>query len=136
MQPKMRRNLSGPFVTHELGKGVWRLSRSAPEPADVFVRSADFSSAVSLIPPHVGDIDIEWAEATVALSIKAAAHPGPVSLQSAVVHEPLPRLYEALPLAAFDVQARRFWRHVFRLVRVPGGRWLLAFAARRKRDAL
>ena len=136
MQLKMRRNLSGTFLTHELGKGAWRLSRSGPQPADVFVLSADSSSAGALKPCHLGEvvnIDIEWAESTVTLSIESAAHSGHLSLQSAIVHEPLPGLYEALPLATLDAQARRFWRRVFHLVRVPGGRWLLQVAARRKR---
>jgi len=34
-------------------------------------------------------------------------------------------LYAALPLAQFDRRARRFWRRVFLLVRIPGGRSLL-----------
>jgi hypothetical protein len=41
------------------------------------------------------------------------------------VHEPLQDLYEGLPLASIDADARRFWRRVFRLVRLPGGRYLL-----------
>ena len=49
---------------------------------------------------------------------------------SAIVHEPLGHLYESLPLVKFDAKARRFWRRVFRLVRIPGGRYLLKFLAR------
>jgi hypothetical protein len=43
-------------------------------------------------------------------------------------------LYEALPLAGFDATARRFWRRVFLLVRLPGGRYLLRLIAQRKRS--
>jgi hypothetical protein len=39
-----------------------------------------------------------------------------------------------LPLVSFDDKARRFWRRVFRLVRIPGGRHLLGVLARRNRD--
>jgi hypothetical protein len=53
--------------------------------------------------------------------------------QSAIVHEPQTRLYEALPLVVLDDKARRFWRRVFRLVRIPGGRHLLGILARRTR---
>ena len=49
----------------------------------------------------------------------------------AVAHEPLARLYDTLPLMSFDSQARRFWRRVFFLVRIPGGRRLLGLVARR-----
>jgi len=55
--------------------------------------------------------------------------------RNAIIHEPLTRLYEGLPLASFDPAARRFWRRVFRLVRIPGGRHLLRFIARRSRDS-
>jgi hypothetical protein len=37
----------------------------------------------------------------------------------------LGHLYESLPLVSIDADARRFWRRVFRLVRIPGGRFLL-----------
>ncbi|HMH88482.1 MAG TPA: hypothetical protein VK523_07555, partial [Steroidobacteraceae bacterium] len=48
-----------------------------------------------------------------------------VEAASAIVHEPLEHLYESLPLVSIDADARRFWRRVFRLVRLPGGRFLL-----------
>ena len=48
-----------------------------------------------------------------------------VEAASAIVHEPLEHLYERLPLVSIDADARRFWRRVFRLVRIPGGRYLL-----------
>jgi hypothetical protein len=53
-----------------------------------------------------------------------------IRAQSVIVHEPLARLYEALPLVTLDAKARRFWRRVFRLVRIPGGRHLLGALAR------
>jgi hypothetical protein len=39
-------------------------------------------------------------------------------------------LYESLPLVSIDANARRFWRRVFRLVRIPGGRFLLKLLTR------
>ena len=42
-------------------------------------------------------------------------------------------LTEPDPLAGLDEKARRFWRRVFRLVRIPGGRHLLGVLARRSR---
>jgi hypothetical protein len=38
-----------------------------------------------------------------------------------------------LPLASIDADARRFWRRVFRLVRIPGGRYLLKVLTRARR---
>ena len=37
---------------------------------------------------------------------------------------------DILPLAQFDQKAKRFWGRVFRLMRIPGGRYLLRFLAR------
>jgi hypothetical protein len=81
----------------------------------------------------VRDIVIEWRAETVVLTMTSAEQPRIIKAQSAIVHEPLARLYEALPLASFDANARRFWDRVFRLVRIPGGRYLLGVLARRNR---
>ena len=51
----------------------------------------------------------------------------------AVLHEPQMQLYSALPLAQFDAKAQRFWRRIFRLLRIPGGRIVLRWIARRRR---
>jgi hypothetical protein len=81
----------------------------------------------------VRDIGIEWRAETVVLTMTSAEQPRIIKAQSAIVHEPLARLYEALPLVSLDAKARRFWRGVFRLVRLPGGRYLLGALARRNR---
>ncbi len=53
--------------------------------------------------------------------------------ESVFIHEPKTRLYDSLPLARFDAAAQRFWKRVFRLIRIPGGRLLLGAIARRRR---
>src|SRR5713101_5341732 len=133
MQPKMRRNLPGTFLTQNLGEGAWRLSRSEAAPIDVFLRGAQSGAAEALRFPLVRDIGIEWRAETVVLTLTSAEQPRIITAQSAVVHEPLARLYEALPLVSLDANARRFWDRVFRLVRIPGGRYLLGALARRSR---
>src|SRR5271155_5555471 len=133
MKPNMRRNLPGTFVTRNLEEGAWRLSRSEPLPIDVFVRGADFRAAETLRPSAVRDVDVEWRGEAVVLTLTSAGRRHSMSVQSAIVHEPLGRLYEALPLVSLDDKARRFWRTVFRLVRIPGGRLLLGVLARRTR---
>jgi hypothetical protein len=78
---------------------------------------------------------VEW----VADGVRVALGTGPgarqLTARSAVVHLPLAHLYEALPLAGFDDQAQRFWRRVFRLLRLPGGRFLLRLLTRGRRAA-
>ena len=133
MKPKMRRNLPGTFLAQNLGEGAWRLSRSEAAPIDVFLRGAQSGAAEALRSPSVRDIGIEWRAETVVLTMTSAEQPRIITAQSAIVHEPLGRLYEALPLVNFDAKARRFWRRVFGLVRIPGGRYLLGALARRNR---
>jgi hypothetical protein len=133
MKPKMRRNLPGTFLTQNLGEGAWRLSRSEAAPIDVFLRGAEAGVAEALRSPLVRDIGIEWYAETVVLTMTSAEQPRIVRVQSAIVHEPLARLYDALPLVSLDAKARRFWRRVFGLVRIPGGRHLLGALARRNR---
>jgi len=132
MKPKMRRNLPGAFLTQDLGEGAWRLSRTEAAPIDVFLRGAE-SGSEALRSPLVRDIGIEWRAETVVLTMTSDEQPRIITAQSAIVHEPLARLYEALPLVSLDAKARRFWRRVFRLVRIPGGRYLLGALARRSR---
>jgi hypothetical protein len=133
MKRKMRRHLPGKFLPREIKDGAWRLSRSAPGPVDIFLQGADPRSAEVLRVPEVADIEIEWHDAAVALTMTSAGGRKSIQTLGAIVHEPLARLYEALPLAALDPKARRFWRRVFRLVRIPGGRYLLLALARRNR---
>jgi len=117
-------------MTQDLGAGVWWLSRSEPALIDVFVLGATPEAAEFLRARRVRDLDIEWRADCALLGLIADGNPGTVALRGAIVHEPLPQLYAALPLAGLDEQARRFWRRVFRLVRIPGGRHLLGVLAR------
>jgi hypothetical protein len=134
MKPKMRRHLPGTFMTRDLGEGAWRLSRGEAAPLDVYLRGTESGAAAALRSPFVRDIDIEWHAEAVVLTLTSAEQARTVRAQTAIVHEPLVRLYEALPLAGLDAKARRFWRRVFRLVRIPGGRYLIGVLANRTRN--
>lgn len=129
----MRCQLPGAFQTHALSAGVWRLSCNEPALIDVFVLGATPQAAEFLRAPSVRDLDIDWRADCALLGSTVDGVRKTVAMQGAIVHEPLPRLYAALPLAGLDEQARRFWRRVFRLVRIPGGRHLLGILARRSR---
>jgi len=133
MRANVRRKFPGTLMAHDLGEGAWRLSRGGPAPLDVFLRGADFRAADTLRPSGVSDVDIEWRAGNVVLTGTSAGRRNSINVQSAILHEPLGRLYEALPLVSLDEKARRFWRRVFWLARVPGGRHLLGVLARRTR---
>ena len=133
MKPKMRRNLPGTFLTRDLQGGAWQLTRNEPAPADLFLRGTDPSAAEVFRSAAIRDIDIEWRGQAVELTVTSAARRRTVYAESVIVHEPLAGLYETLPLVSLDAKARRFWRRVFLLVRIPGGRHLLRILARRSR---
>ncbi|MEP6548827.1 MAG: hypothetical protein ABJD53_15300 [Gammaproteobacteria bacterium] len=134
MKPNLRRNLPGTFVARDLEQGAWRLSRREPSPVDILLRGAHSDAADILREPGVTDIELEWRDATVLLTMTSAQRRVSFKTRSAIVHEPLPSLYDVLPLAGFDSNTKRFWGRVFRLVRIPGGRYLLGVLARRSRD--
>jgi hypothetical protein len=133
MRTNVRRKFPGTLMAHDLGEGAWRLSRGGLAPLDVFLRGADFRAADTLRPSGISDVDIEWRTENAVLTVTSAGRRNSISVQSAIVHEPLGRLYEALPLVSLDEKARRFWRRVFWLARIPGGRHLLGVLARRTR---
>lgn len=133
MSPKLRRNFSGAFLPQERGNGAWQLSRPAPHEINLFVRDAERGAERSFGTGPLIDLGIEWHAEKVLLTFISGDRVASVEAANAIVHEPLERLYENLPLASIDAEARRFWRRVFRLVRIPGGRYLLKLLARSRR---
>jgi hypothetical protein len=130
MNPKMRRNFSGTFQAQDRGNGAWQLSRGAPHEIDVFLHGAEPGAAKGFGAASLAGLCIEWQDRTALLSFLDGNRVGRVEAAGVVVHEPLQDLYESLPLASIDADARRFWRRVFRLVRLPGGRYLLKLLTR------
>jgi hypothetical protein len=125
MSPKMRRNFSGAFMPQDRGNGAWQLTRAAPHEMQVFLREAEHGAARAFGKTPIVDLGIEWHAARVLLTFMSGDRVATVEAATAIVHEPLGHLYESLPLVSIDADARRFWRRVFRLVRIPGGRFLL-----------
>jgi hypothetical protein len=126
----MRRNFSGAFLVQDRGNGAWQLTRAAPHELDVFLRQAEQGAARAFGMAPIVELGIEWHERTALLTFMAGDRVGTVEAATAIVHEPLGSLYESLPLVSIDADARRFWRRVFRLVRLPGGRYLLKVLTR------
>jgi hypothetical protein len=129
MSVKMRRNYSGAFLVQSRGD-AWRLSRAAPHEMTVFLRDAEPGAAQAFGIGPIVELGIEWQAEKVLLTFLAGVKVASVEAASVVVHEPLVQLYQGLPLASVDADARRFWRRVFRLVRIPGGRYLLKLLTR------
>ncbi len=133
MKPNMRRNFPGSFRACDLGGDSWRLTCTEPKPIDVLVSGAESRTVDVLGLSSIADLGMEWGVNAVVMTMTVAGLPNTVLARSVIVHEPLPQLYDTLPLAGLDEKTRRFWRKVFRLVRLPGGRFLLGVMARRSR---
>jgi hypothetical protein len=129
MSSKMRRNYSGAFLAQDGGRGMWRLDRAAPK-TQVFLRGAEAGAAQAFGTAPIVDLGIEWHEEKALLTFMSGNRVSTVQTAAAIVHEHLDHLYDSLPLAGIDANARRFWRRVFRLVRLPGGRFLLKLLTR------
>lgn len=130
MSAKKRRNFSGVFLPQDCGHGAWHLGSVAPREIAVILQGTDRDAARALGTTPVADVCIEWDANSALLSFTSAGRAAAVRAAVAIVHEPMPVLYDHLPLVKFDAGARRFWRRVFRLVRIPGGRHLLRFFTR------
>jgi hypothetical protein len=130
MNAKKRRNFAGAFLPQDRGNGAWHLSSAEPREVDVFLQRAERGAARAFGTAPVVDLCIEWRAETALLSFMSGGKAATVAAASVIVHEPLAHLYASLPLVKFDAGARRFWRRVFRLVRIPGGRYLLKFLTR------
>jgi hypothetical protein len=136
MTAKMRRNFSGAASARIAEDGTWRVqaARGAPaRDAQIIVMGADLRQ-VQACGATLHDVGIEWHGQGVGLSMMFEGRTQRIEARSAIVHEPLADLYAALPLAQFDARAKRFWRRVFLLVRIPGGRRLLGILAHASRN--
>ena len=127
----MQRSMAGNFRGLDLGAGAWRLTTGIPGGGEVYLGGTDTAAAPLLEAASPSAVTVEWAKdgAVVALTLPDGIRL--VRAKTAILHEPLERLYEGLPLVRLDDRARRFWRRVFWLVRIPGGRRLLRLIARR-----
>lgn len=123
--------LEGAFREETIAPGFLRLTLEAPR-AEVYVigvsRRVPLSAAVTEVPR----LEIEWLGEEARLTLHAPPRVERLTARQVLVHEPKAALYGQLPLARFDARARRFWARVFLLARLPGGRRLLSWLARRR----
>jgi hypothetical protein len=128
-----RRSLPGPFSAARLNSGLWQLTAEVPDGARVYLRGAAPEASKLLSITRMTALEFEWRAEAVMVSITGAGGVRHFKSESAFIHTPAARLYDGLPLASFDAHAQRFWKWVFRLIRIPGGRLALGAIARRRR---
>jgi len=126
---RMQRIMRGPLEQRELAPGAW--AWAAPGGDELLIRGADPGAAELLRSAVPSAVSVDWLKDGALVTLITDSGPWPLRARVAVTHEPLARLYETLPLARLEPKARRFWRRVFLLVRIPGGRRLLKLLARR-----
>jgi hypothetical protein len=124
----MQRVIGGPFERGEAAPGAWRWRAAGG--AELIVRGAA-ATEIEIAASRPRAASVDWLEDGVLVTLVTDAGPVPLRARAAITHEPLTRLYATLPLEQLDKRAKRFWRRVFWLVRLPGGRRLLRLLARR-----
>jgi len=135
MRSNRRVTVSGPLLAADLGAGGWRLARDEPGAAEILLYGLDAVAASMLTRGRIAQVVLEWNADGVGVELTTPmAQTRNLVARSALLHEPQPRLYEGLPLAGFDAKAKRFWWRIFAVMRLPGGRFLLRFLARRRRS--
>jgi hypothetical protein len=105
------------------------LSQTAAS-ARVYLRLTESEAAKLARISELRNLEVDWQSNAVSVIWAGSSGTLRLAASSAVVHEPKERLYDSLPLADFDRSAQRFWNRVFRVMRLPGGRFLLRFLAR------
>ena len=127
---------SGTFSARQRDDRGWVIVSAEPERVDVHLIGATMDADIE--PGTFDRIEIEWTKDAVDVSLKrgaAAAGGAAVRLRAraAFVHQELPRLYADLPLEVFGPRSQAFWKRIFFIVKIPGGRRLLNYIARRAR---
>jgi hypothetical protein len=125
------RTLDGRFVASKLRSGALHLATGEVAGPEIVLTGTDASAAAMLAGSSFNQVTVDWRDGGVRIILASPKGSRVLSARNAVIHEPLTRLYESLPLATFDEAARRFWGRIFRLMRIPGGRYLLKLIARR-----
>ena len=128
----MQTTLTGEFVVASGGTAAWRIANRLAPGEFVILRGAP--AALRLLPRAATRLVIDWAPGGSARVTQwAGAETLSFEAANALLHEPRLELYEPLQLPRFTPDMARFWHRVFRVVKLPGGRWLLGWIAHRAR---
>lgn len=131
MNTKTERTLTGAFRAAHLGADAWKLTTGAPGSAEIHLSGVDDDAFAALEGAAPNAVRIAWSAAGAVVTLIAPRTSAQFRSRTATIHEPRPQLYQGLPLVVLDDKARRFWRRIFRIARIPGGRRLLRWIAQR-----
>ena len=131
-----RKTWSGIFRAQPRAARGWLLSATGAMPVEVHLTGVDLPADAGpgvLTAAPIDRIDIDWSVDGASVALSQAGTVLRLKARAAFVLEPRPELYRALPLETFAPKSRNFWKRIFLLVRIPGGRLLLQYIARRAR---
>jgi len=131
MNTRIERTLTGAFRAAHLGADSWRLATGAAGSAEIYLSGVDSGAFAALEGAAPSAVCVAWTAGGAIVTLIAPGASTQIRSRTATIHEPRPQLYQGLPLVVLDDKARRFWRRVFRIARIPGGRRLLRWIAQR-----
>ena len=133
MSTRMERTLTGAFRATHLAADTWRLTTGVEGAAEIYLSGVDRDAFASLHAAAPRAVTLAWSVAGAAVTLISPGASTHFRSRTATIHEPRPLIYRGLPLVVLDSAAKRFWRRVFFLARMPGGRRLLRWIAQRRR---
>ena len=126
----IERTLTGAFRARPLAADAWQLTNEGV--AEIYLAGVEGDAPAALDGATATAVSVVWSGAVAVVTLVSAGQSvRQFTSRTAIIHEPRPRLYDGLPLVVLDRAARRFWRRVFLISRVPGGRRLLRWIAQR-----
>jgi hypothetical protein len=131
LNTRIERTLTGAFRATHLGADSWQLTTGAAGSAEIYLSGVDSDAFAVLDGAAPSAVSVAWSAAGASVTLIASGASTQFRSRTATIHEPLPELYQGLPLVVLDDKARRFWRRVFWIARIPGGRRLLSWIAQR-----
>ena len=133
MSTRIERTWTGAFRATHLGKDSWQLTMGAAGSLEICLSGVDRNAFAALDGATPSAVTVAWSDAGATITLISSGASTQFRSRTATVHEPRPQLYQGLPLVVLDDAARRFWRRVFLIARLPGGRRLLRWIAQRTR---
>ena len=131
MNTGIERTLTGAFRARHLAADAWQLTTGAAASAEILLSGVERDAFAALDGAMPSAVCVAWTEAGATVTLISPGVSTQFRARAATIHEPRPQLYDGLPLVVLDDAARRFWRRVFWIARLPGGRRLLRWLARR-----
>src|ERR1700677_2434808 len=133
MNTRIERTLTGAFRATHLAADTWQLKAGVAGSPEIYLSGVDRDAFAALDGSTPSAVTVAWSAAGATVTLISPGASTQFRSRTATIHEPRPQLYQGLPLVVLDDAARRFWRRVFLIARLPGGRRLLRWIAQRAR---